>query len=411
MPADSVNSKAFRVAPRERLWYLLDVEPIRCREQDAPMPPKLFFVAGEASGDIHAARVIEALRNLRPGIEILAYGGPRMKEAGANLLLPLAERAVTGFVEVLGHLNFFRQALAQTAEMLDRQKPDAVVLVDFPGFNFRVARLAYQRGIPVIYYIAPQVWAWHASRIHEMKRWARKVLVIFPFEEDLFVRAGIDARFVGHPLIEALEGLPEPGEMLRSMGSMVTRRSCLVPGSRPTELQRMRAILLDAAGIVSRRMPEVRFFLPLAESLSRESLGTLPAQPEIQVIEHPTFAHRSMADFALTVSGTATLENALLGIPMAIVYKISWFSYLIARCLAKVKHIGMANILAGKTVCREFIQHEATPEALADYACEVLGSPERREAIRAQLRAVRDSLGGPGASLRAAQAILGVIEG
>jgi len=375
------------------------------------MGPGLLIIAGEASGDAHAARLAAELKRLRPGCELRALGGHRLKEAGAVEVLPLAERGVVGFVEVVRSLGFFRRALKVVAEELERRRPAAVILVDFPGFNFRVARLAQAQGIPIIYYIAPQVWAWHRRRIQEMKRWAKKVLVIFPFEVELYQQAGLDVEFVGHPLIDALENLDDPQQVRAAMGFAEGPPLVgILPGSREAELRRMLPPMLEAARLIAGRIEDARFVLPLAETLSRSALGPLPESLKVRVIEHPTYAQRAMLDFALTASGTATLENALLGVPMAVVYKTSWVSYLLARAVIQVRHVGMVNLLAGKTVCREFIQHEATPQALAAYACEVLQNPQLKEQMKQQLAQVRDSLGEPGASRRAAEAILKAVE-
>lgn len=375
------------------------------------MGPRLLIIAGEASGDAHAARLAAELKRLRPGCELRALGGHRLKEAGAVEVLPLAERGVVGFVEVVRSLGFFRRALKVVAEELERHRPAAVILVDFPGFNFRAARLAHAQGIPVIYYIAPQVWAWHRRRIQEMKRWARKILVIFPFEVELYQQAGLDVEFVGHPLIDALENLDDPQRVRAAMGFAEGPPLVgILPGSREAELRRMLPPMLEAARLIAGRIEDARFALPLAETLPRSALGSLPESLGVRVIEHPTYAQRAMLDFALTASGTATLENALLGVPMAVMYKTSWVSYLLARAVIQVRHVGMVNLLAGKTICREFIQHEATPQALAEYACEVLQNPQLKEQIKQQLAKVRDSLGEPGASRRAAKAVLQAVE-
>lgn len=371
------------------------------------MTMKLLMIAGEASGDAHAARLIDELRKIQPGLVIHAMGGQRMTQAGAISLLTLTDRAVVGISEVLKSVSFFRRALKQVETHIQNEKPDAVVLVDFPGFNFRVARIAFRYQVPVIYYIAPQVWAWNQGRILEMKKWLRKILVIFPFEVEIFRKAGIEAEFIGHPLIDALDAMQDPRVMRQSMGYPEKIPLIgLLPGSRENEIQHILPLLLDTSELIRARIPEARFVLPLAETLPRSMLGNRLKTMDIQVIEQPSLAHRAMVDFALTASGTATLENALLGVPMAIVYRSSWLTYQIARRLICIRNIGIVNILADKTVCQEFIQHEATPERLADYACAVLGDTDVREQIRAELLAIRNSLGEPGASRRAAEALV-----
>ena len=262
---------------------------------------RLLVIAGEASGDAHAAALIEELRRLRPELEIRALGGHRMAEAGARVVLPLAERAVVGFVEVFKSLGYFRRALATVAAELDEHPPAGIILVDFPGFNFRAARLASARGIPVIYYISPQIWAWHRRRIHEMSRWLKKILVIFPFEVELYQQAGIDVEFVGHPLMDALETLEDPRQVRSAMGFAQERPLIgVLPGSREDEVRRILPMMLETSRIIQERLPDTQFALPLAETLSRSVLGKLPESLGIRVIERPTYSHRGMVDFALT---------------------------------------------------------------------------------------------------------------
>jgi len=375
------------------------------------MTSRLLIVAGEASGDNHGGQLVEQFKQLRPELDLCALGGKRMEQAGAELLLPLAERGVTGIIEVARSIPFFRQALATVAEVLTHRRPDGVVLIDFPGFNFRVARLAHARGIPVLYYISPQLWAWHASRVWEMKKWLRKIFVIFPFEVDLYEKAGIAVEFVGNPLMDAI---PRDLDRTAARAGLDCEENTplvgLLPGSREGEIERLLPTMLDAATRIAQRLPQVRFVLPLAETLSRSILEPLPKQPPVRIIERPTYEQRAAIDFALTASGTATLENALLGVPMAVVYRTAWLSYLLARILVRVEHIGMVNLLAGKTVCREFIQHEATGRTLADYACEVLESATRQGEMRRELHQLRELLGEPGAAKRAAVSILNTLD-
>jgi lipid-A-disaccharide synthase len=374
------------------------------------MNRSIFFIAGEASGDAHAARVIEQLVRLAPELKVRAFGGRRMQQAGAELELDLARMGVVGFFEVLEHLGLFRQALRQFEASVKKSPPQAVVLVDYPGFNFRAAKIAAAQDIPVIYYISPQVWAWKKGRIHQMKKWVQKMLVIFPFEADFYRESGIDVEFVGHPLMDVIEELP-PDEDIRK--SLSLPPSCpvigLLPGSRMSEVSRLMPLLVEAARLIAIRMPRARFIVPLAETLSPEALGPLPLKPEIRIIDKPTLAHRKVMDFALTASGTASVENALLGVPMAIVYKTLWPTYLLAKYFVHIEHIGMPNILAGREICKEFIQSQATPWDLANYVFEILLEENRKNEMLAGLEEVRKQLGQPGAAARTAEAIRKVI--
>lgn len=373
------------------------------------MQQRLVIFAGEASGDAHAAELIRHLKRLRPELDLMAFGGKRVEKAGAKLVYPLAERGVVGGVEVLQNLGFFRKALAEARSTLNRYRPDGVVLIDAPGFNFRIAEIAHRLDIPVIYYIAPQVWAWKKNRLKAMKRWARKVLVILPFETHLYEDAGIPVQFVGHPLVDVVEqnyDRPAIREELNIDPEATVVG--LMPGSRTAEVHRMLHLFLDCAERIGKKIPGVSFLLPLAETLPRDILGELP--PEIRVVENPTFAHRAVMDFALTKSGTGTLENGLLGLPMAIVYRVAWSTYFIAKRIVDIEYIGLVNILAGKEVCKEFIQNEASPEAIVDYACSILKDDNLRNSIRQQLLSLRRQLGGSGASSRAAQAVVETLE-
>jgi lipid-A-disaccharide synthase len=357
------------------------------------------IVAGDPSGDMRAAELAIALQARRPGLKIVAVGGGRLKEVADEFLEDLAGRGIVGFWEPLRHLPFLRGLLNRLDARLAASPVDGVVVVDYYGFNRRVLELAGRRGIPAYYYVCPQVWASRAGRLLVLKKLVRKALVIFPFEEKLYREAGLPAVFVGHPLAESLPA-PRPrrrGEALR-VG--------LLPGSRGAELRRHLALFLAAFRILRREFPEARGIVIASRHLPPGAYAAVEGVEGASVEQDSDYGVRSGLDVALTASGTATLENALLGIPMVVVYRMSWPTYWAARTLIRVPYIAMANILAGRRLVPELIQSDATPERIAEEAAAFLRDRSGNEALRSSLAALRSQLGGPGAAVRAAAEIL-----
>ncbi|MBI4676753.1 MAG: lipid-A-disaccharide synthase [Elusimicrobia bacterium] len=356
-------------------------------------------VAGDPSGDLHGSHLIRELRAEEPGLKTAAVGGPCMKRAADEFLEDLSSRGLTGFWEPLKSLGFFAKLALRLKRFMLRRSPQAVVCIDYYGFNSLVLRIARGLGIPSYYYISPQVWATRPGRVAVLKRLIRKMLVIFPFEERLYLKAGVPCLFVGHPLIDVIpDARPHHG-----VGS--TLRLGLLPGSRPAEVARHLPLFLDAARRIRRHFPdmEARVFAP--ESLADEHYAAAAAAA-VPVIRESDYAERSRLDFAISSSGTATLENALLGIPMVVVYKLSWPTYLIARALIRVRHIAMVNILAGRRLVPELVQYDATAESTAKKALSLLENPKRYAALRRELTALRPMLGKPGTARRAAREII-----
>jgi lipid-A-disaccharide synthase len=363
---------------------------------------RFLIAAGEASGDAHAARVVTALRALGP-CRVRGVTGPALDRAGAERVVPVGDLAVIGFSGVVARLpriwSAYRRLLAEARAF----RPHAAVLVDSPGFNFRLGPALRRLGIPVFYYIAPQVWAWHADRAAAMARWVDRLAVILPFEEELFRRAGVEARFVGHPLTEGLDtevdevalraeaGVPEGGALLG-----------LLPGSRPQELHAHAPVMAAAARRLRAGRPGLVAALAVAPGLEREVARLGDALAGVQVLEGRTRAIQAHAACCAVASGTATLETALFGTPEVIVYRTGWLNYAIARRVVRLSHIGLPNIVAGREVAPELIQGDLTAERLASALAPWLDEPARRAAARAGLETVRERLGGPGASARAA---------
>lgn len=363
---------------------------------------RFLIVAGEASGDAHAARLVTALRALGP-CRVRGVTGPALDGAGAERVVPVGDLAVLGFSGVIARLPriwaAYRRLLAEARAF----RPHAAVLVDSPGFNFRLGPALRRSGIPVFYYIAPQVWAWHAERAAAMARWVDRLAVILPFEEELFRRAGVEARFVGHPLLEGLE--PETdGAALRAEAGVAEGGALLglLPGSRPQELHAHAPVMAAAARRLRAERPGLVAALALAPGLEREAARLGGALEGVRVLAGRTHAIQAHAACCAVASGTATLETALFGTPEVIVYRTGRLNYAIARRLVRLPHIGLPNIVAGREVAPELIQDDVTPERLAAELAPWLDDPARRARARAGLGAVRERLGGPGASARAA---------
>jgi len=353
------------------------------------------FIAGEASGDAHAAKLIEALRVQAPEVKVFGAGGAKMQAAGMELLLDLTEHAVVGLVEVLRNYGKFREIFWDLVEEAEKRKPDAVVLVDFPGFNLRFAAQMKERGIKVIYYISPQLWAWHASRAKQIERDVDLMLCIFPFEKDWYAKHAPKLRveFVGHPFAERL------GESTKSE-TRNPKLILLLPGSREREVAKIFPIM---AGIVDRLPNDLEF---IVAAVNEQSAAMMMHHPRIKVelgTAHELMQH---ATLAITASGTATMECAFYGCPMIVVYKVNWLTYLIGRMVVKVNWLAMPNVIAGREIVPEFIQHAANPDRVAPVARELLKNDAKREAMRQELAIVVESLGADGASERAAKLIL-----
>lgn len=361
-------------------------------------PKRLFFVAGERSGDAHGAHLIAALRRRDPSIQCEGLGGIMMAEAGMRLLHDLASHAIMGFAEVVKHFPAIRKVWRDTVAHIEEKRPDALVLIDYPGFNLRLAQHAEKLGIPVIYYISPQIWAWKKKRIHTIARCVRKMLVIFPFEEALYHKAGVDCAFVGHPLIDRVAECPA------NQASVVVG---LLPGSRAQEIARIMPVMAETARRLHARHPELRFMTPCVDAARaaqiRALAGALPLEIEVGGMESVL----RQARFCMVASGTATLETALYNVPMVILYRTSSITYALARLLVRgLTHIGIVNILAGKEIVPEFVQYRATPENVMPAALELIENSPARERMLADFAELRAHLGAGGASENAAREIL-----
>lgn len=370
------------------------------------MVKKVMIIAGEASGDLHGSGVVRELKRLSPNVKIFGVGGENMKREGMELTYHVNELNFMGFVEVLKHLPVIKSVQRTLEELLRLRKPEVVVLIDYPGFNLRFAPIAKRFGAKVVYYISPQVWAWHKSRVKKMRGIVDTMLVIFPFEVELYRREHVDAEFVGHPLLEGLKaGLDRQGFCKRYGLNSGKKILALLPGSRPQEIENIFPAMLGAARIIARHM-DMEIVVGIAPTLEEQYFKTFYNVDGVHFVKGASYEVMGSADFAIVTSGTATLETALFGTPMMVVYKTSWLTYLIGRMLVQVKNIGLVNIVAGKQIVPEFIQHRATASNLADEAMKILRDETLIVTMKAELGKVREKLGEIGASRRVAERIL-----
>jgi lipid-A-disaccharide synthase len=368
----------------------------------------IYFVAGEVSADNHAGALMRLLRALNPDVQFVGRGGPQMQQvAGTSIKNWIGDAAVLGLWEVVRKYGYFREQFRQTLVEILEGKPDAVVLIDYPGFNLRLARALRRRSKApkLIYYISPQVWAWNRNRIKQMARFIDLVLCIFPFEVDLYNESGLRAVFVGHPMIERLETQKLETERNPNLVG-------LFPGSRFREVRKIFPVMIEAARLLLQTKPGLRFQVAAAsEALAREMSEMLRSEQsedrrviEITVGQTPALMQQAWA--GIVASGSATLEAAYFQMPFALIYKVAWMTYFAARLVVSVDYLGMPNLLAEKEVVPEFIQHEAKPEAIANALRSLMDDANARDRMISEFDSIVTKLGGAGASERAAQAIL-----
>ncbi len=373
----------------------------------------IYFVAGEVSADNHGASLMRCLRELDPTLKFIGRGGPQMQEvAGKQFQNWIGDAAVLGLWEVLRKYGYFREQFRQTTEEIVETEPDAVLLIDYPGFNLRLARALRRqsRRQKIIYYISPQVWAWNRGRIKRMARWIDLVLCIFPFEADLYNESGLRALFVGHPMIERLQ--VRKAEVARDPNLIG-----LFPGSRLREVRKILPVLIETARLLLRSKPTLRFEVAAAsEELAQEinmmltpHLNCLPPVTSDAPRTRPIFeimVAKTEEWVGIVASGSATLEAAYFRMPFALVYKVAWPTYLAARLVVNVNYLGMPNLLAGRDVVPEFIQHRAQPDAIASAVRPLIDDEKARNQMISQFDVVIPKLGGSGASEKAARAII-----
>lgn len=366
----------------------------------------VMIIAGEASGDMHGAGVVREMLKLDPTLQFYGIGGKKMAKAGVKLLANTSEMAVVGFTEVIVKLHKFLKVLALAKKSLDQFHPDLVILIDFAAFNLRFAPEARKRGIKVFYYIGPQVWASRKHRIRKIKKVVDKMAVILPFEVETYKQKGFSVEYVGHPLLDLVVPNYSKAESRKKFNIPENKTTIgLLPGSRIAEVEKLLPEMLLAAAILAQKIADIHFVLPLADSLEKKLVTNIISRSgiKVDVISGHAYDVISCADLAIVASGTATLETALLGIPMIIVYKTSPITYCIGKMIVTVKNIGIVNIIAGKTIVPELIQDDAAGDIIAREALAILTNNDRKKEIISQLAEIRTKLGKPGAAGRAAQ--------
>jgi lipid-A-disaccharide synthase len=372
---------------------------------------RLLLSCGEASGDLYAGALVRALRRREPGIEVFGLGGEQFAAAGGRLVEDFHGLSVTGLTEALSVIPRSFKTMKRLVQAAKTEKPDALVVIDYPDFNFRLMHRVKRLGIPVIYYISPQLWAWRPGRIRQMRRNVDRVLPIFPFEPAIYEKQGMDVRFVGHPLIDLAKPSFNREEFLKRLKLDPSKPvMALLPGSRTNELARLAPVMAQAVPAIAARVPGVQFVVARAPKLDDglfEPFG-LSSVP-IRIVDAQTDDVLSACDAVITASGTATVQTALYAKPMVVLYQLSPMTYRLGIHLAKVDMYAMVNLIAGRRIVVELIQEACTPEAVANEAVRLLTDAPYREAMVANLEDVRRQLGGPGASDRAAEAVLDVI--
>lgn len=371
---------------------------------------KILISAGEASGDIHAAAVTAAIKQLDSSAEVFGMGGDALRAAGGEVIFDIKDHGVMGFVEVIRKLPSIFKLRSDFGKLMDERKPDCLLIVDYPGFNMKLAQLAHDKGIPVVSYIAPSAWAWNKGRAKKVAKIVNKVACIFPFEYDVYKEAGAPVEFVGHPLVDIVHPEMSRQEAEAWAGKKPGRKLILLmPGSRMMEIEKNLATMLAGAKLLKEQLPEVDFVMPRAGTIPKELLEQRIKESglEVRITEGHNYDLFSVADLALATSGTVTLEAALCGLGSVILYKTSALTYFIAKLVVNIPDIGLPNIVAGKHILPELLQDNFTPEKVAAAAKELL-EPERNAQMQRDLAYVKERLGNPGAVGRVAQLVLNI---
>ncbi|MFO8163009.1 MAG: lipid-A-disaccharide synthase [Thermodesulfobacteriota bacterium] len=355
------------------------------------------IIAGEASGDVYGAHLVMAIRELNPCIEFFGLGGPEMETVGVRVMYQLSAMAVVGMTEIIPKSRYIFRALRELKQLLHSTPPDLLILIDYPGFNLHLAKKAHSLGIPVLYYIPPQVWAWREGRVKKIAKRVDKVAVILPFEKKFYQRHGLETEYVGHPLLDISLPRMDKKSIKNNLNINPNRTPILglLPGSRSEEIARMLPAMIGAAEIISRDYPDLYCVLPLASTV-KENVVTpyiRRAKIDIKVERLDTKQILKIADLALIASGTATLEAAIMETPMVIAYKVSFLSYVLGRFLIKVSNIGLVNLVAGKDIVPELIQGKATALRLAEEALVILKNNALKRDMKRELKLVHEQLG------------------
>lgn len=377
------------------------------------MRKTIMIIAGETSGDLHGGGLASALKETQPELRLIGLGGKNMIRAGIESYRNIEDLSIVGLGEVISNLGKFKALFRLLVEKLDSEKPDCVVLIDYPEFNLRFTQEVKKRKIPLVYYISPQVWAWRKGRVKIIKMTVDKMAVVFKFEEEIYKKEGIDVEFVGHPLLDVVKPRFSKDEFIRNNRLNGDKKTvALLPGSREIEVIRNLPTMIEASSLIKKRFGEdVQFVIAKVVGIKDEIYeGILKSHDfETTIIEDCPYDCVNISDLVLVASGTATLETAILEKPMLVIYKVSLLTWLMGRVLVKIPNIGLVNIVAGERIVPEFIQFNATPQKIATEAISLLSSSEKSNEIKAKLKTVKDKLGSSQASKRTAQIILNLI--
>ena len=369
---------------------------------------KILIIAGEASGDLHGSSLIKELKKINSNLEVFGIGGNRMKREGMKLIFNIDKLSFMGFFEVLKNLSFVRRVMRTMVSVAETRRPHLAILIDYPGFNLRFAKRIKKLGIPVVYYISPQVWAWGGNRVKKMKNLIDRMVVIFPFEKDIYKRFNIDCEFVGHPLLEVTRTILSLEDFQKKFD--IRKNNVVVgllPGSRWQEVEKILPIMLESCELLKTRIKNLKVLLGLAPTIKKEDIENLlkATGSQVGLVENLTYDLMKHADLLLIASGSATLECAILGTPFLVLYKTSFWTYLVAKSLISIPNIALANVVAGKRIVPEFIQKKAVPAQIAEEMYEILTDRERYKTIQNELKKVKEKLGDEGASKRAAEIV------
>lgn len=372
------------------------------------MNGSILIISGEASGELHGAELVRAIRKLSPDTQFFGVGGERMRQAGVELLYDVDHLEVVGVWEALLSLGYHRKLLKELISFAETHRLSAIVLIDYPYFNLHFAHRVKHLSTPIIYYIAPQVWAWYPSRIKKIARLVDKMLVILPFEEELYRQQGLKVEFVGHPLLEEVVAELDRSSFCKKYNlDEESEIVSLLPGSRQREIKYLLPPMLQSIPLLQRAR-KINFIISLAERVDRRLVERMAKSylPQVTLVERDTYNVIKNSDLMVVTSGTATLEAAVLGTPMVVVYKLTFPGYLLAKLLVRVKYISLVNILAGREVVTELLQYRVTARNIAKEVLRLLLNPTVKEGVKKELLGVRAKLGTPGASHRAARAVL-----
>ncbi|WP_273420846.1 lipid-A-disaccharide synthase [Veillonella caviae] len=369
---------------------------------------KIMFSAGEASGDTHGASVAKALREVYPSVEMFGMGGTLMDEAGVRIVYDIKNLGVIGLVEIVKSLPKFFKLRTYLKRIMMKERPDVLVCIDYPGFNMKLAEVAHQLGIPVLYYIAPTIWAWHSSRGKTIKKYVTKVASIFPFEAEAYGKYNCDVEFVGHPLVDIVHPTMLIDESMTYFNARAeAKRVLLMPGSRKQEVLSLLDVMLESGEKLLQSHEDVQFFLPRAHTIDRAELEAFIKERRVPVTitEDHTYDLMQICDVCLAASGTATLETAMMELPTILLYKVSPITYGIGKMVVNLTHVGLPNIIAGKEVIPELLQSDVSADNIVEHMLPLLDDLKENEHMRQELRTVRDKLGKPGAVKRVAELI------